>query len=113
MPPPVSLPEAPLLAPLPPPPPPPPTTLETSETASVPLPTGSEETEQPTFHVMQPAPPTSVVSNETVVAPPSSTYAQLIAVPIASEQSIAPSIPTTTTTTIKQTKRVCINFSCF
>jgi hypothetical protein len=91
---------------LPPAPAPP---LESSETTNVPLPSVSEDAEQPTFHVMQPPPPIPIASSEPTIAPPPTTYTQLIAVPITSDQPIAASAPTTTTiATTKQTKRVCV-----
>jgi hypothetical protein len=61
-----------------------------------------EEAEPPTFHVMQPPIPTSVAPSEP--AAPSTTYAQLIAVPIASDQPVVTTAPTAPA---KQAKRVC------
>ncbi len=81
--------------------------LEPSETTNVPLPPVSEDVEQPTFHVMQPPPSAPVAPSELTVAPPPTTYTQLIAVPITSDQPIAASTPTPTA---KQTKRVCVLF---
>jgi hypothetical protein len=48
---------------------------------------------------------TSVIPTELSVAPPSSTHAQLIAVPIAARQPLLTSTPSAT---IKRIKRVCI-----
>ncbi len=99
---------APTVVPETPQPPPPILPSEPLEPPNVPLPLVSEESEQPTFHVMQPPPPVAIAPSEPAVAPPPTTYTQLIAVPIASEPPIAPN--TTTTPTNKQTKRVCISF---
>ncbi|CAF0913134.1 unnamed protein product [Rotaria sp. Silwood1] len=90
------LPEAPLPQPVAP-------SAEPSEITNVPLPPASDDAEQPTFHIMQPPPPAIVASNEVAIAPAPPTYTQLIAVPIASDQTITPTTPTRTT--IKQTKR--------
>ncbi|CAF3979677.1 unnamed protein product [Rotaria sp. Silwood2] len=90
------LPEAPLPQPVAP-------SSEPSETTNAPLPPVSDDAEQPTFHIMQPPPPAILASNEIAIAPAPTTYTQLIAVPIASDQTITPTTPTATT--IKQTKR--------
>ncbi len=101
---PVVVPEVP--QPLPPPAPPP---TEVSEPVNVSVPPASEEFEQPTFHVMQPpAPPVPIVPNESAAAPSSTTFTQLVAVPIASDTPIAPTTTITPTPVAKQTKRVCI-----
>lgn len=95
-----------------------------AEPISVPQSTASEESEQQTFHVMQPPQPTSVVlppppplsltSTESVEASTTTALIPLAPAPIASEQPIAPNTTTTTTTTTavpttapttKQTKR--------
>ncbi|CAF1206065.1 unnamed protein product [Rotaria sordida] len=91
------LPEAPLPQPIVP-------SSESSEITNVPLPPISDDTEQPTFHIMQPPPPATIAPNELAIAPAPPTYTQLIAVPITSDQTITPTIQTTTAT-IKQTKR--------
>ncbi|CAF3490015.1 unnamed protein product [Rotaria socialis] len=77
---------------------------ESAEATNAPLSLTSEDTEKPTFHIMQPPPPAAppIVSNEVPIAPAPPTYTQLVAVPIASDQSIT---VTTPTATIKQTKR--------
>ena len=77
---------------------------EPMENTTEPLPV-TGEAEQPTFHVMQPPVPTPTVSSEPVVAPPATTYAQLIAVPIASDPAVVATAPTPP---VKQTKRVCL-----
>ena len=76
---------------------------EPLETTTGPPPV-TEETEQPTFHVMQPPIPTPVAPSEPAAAAPPTTYAQLIAVPIASDQPVVTTAPTAP---VKQTKRVC------
>jgi hypothetical protein len=80
--------------------------LEPAEPLNAPLPPASEEGEQPIFHVMQPPPPAPIISIEPAIPPPSTTYTQLIAVPIVSDPPMISN--TTTTSTNKQTKRVCI-----
>jgi hypothetical protein len=90
---------------------PPPPSTEVSDPSNVSLPLPSEESEQPTFHVMQPPPPVSIAPSESMVAPPSTTFTQLVAVPIASDTPVAPNatVTATATPTTKQTKRVCIS----
>jgi hypothetical protein len=93
------LPEAPL-------PPPPASLSQPSETTNG-QPPAVEEAEQPTFHVLQPPAVTSIAPSEPVITPPPTTYTQLIAVPIASDQPLVTSTPTAP---VKQVKRVCIFF---
>ncbi|CAF4919431.1 unnamed protein product, partial [Rotaria magnacalcarata] len=71
---------------------------EPTETINAQLPPTSEDTEKPTFHIMQPPPPVAppIVSNEVLIAPAPSTYTQLVAVPIASDQSITVTTPAAT-----------------
>ena len=76
---------------------------EPLETTAGPPPV-AEEAEQPTFHVMQPPIPTPVAPSEPAAAAPPTTYAQLIAVPIASDQPVVTTAPTAP---VKQAKRVC------
>jgi hypothetical protein len=57
---------------------------------------------------MQPPPPVPIAPNEPSIVAPSTTYTQLIAVPIPSDSSNLPIA--TTTPTNKQSKRVCILF---
>jgi RsiW-degrading membrane proteinase PrsW (M82 family) len=70
----------------------------------------TEESEQPTFHVMQPPLSTSIVPSEPTVAQLATTYAQLVAVPIAAEQSLVSNAPTAPN---KPTKRVFILLSLY
>ncbi len=87
------------------------TSSEPSESVNAPAVPASDETDPTTFHVMQPPESISVASSEIPIVPTPTppTYAQLIAVPIASDQPI---VAATSTPTAKPAKRVrIIDFS--